>query len=333
MDERPFPYRRFDLLYSAVCAVFMIGLIWDFRIHAAGISFEEEGFLTLPHITIYGTAMIAGLFIIAAAQHVAGSDGILRAIPTGYRYSLLGAGLFVIGGPVDFFWHWAFGAESGLEALTSPAHLLLAVAGALLVTGPLRSAWFRGVERSFRAQFPLACSAAFIGTLIGAFGMYGNPLIGPIATGGSEDHAVLSVVAFTVLAVGLVLVLARRFALAPGVMTVTFVLLGLPFTLGVENALLVPMVVAGLTADVILVLGRAGQRPVLLCRLLGSIIPIALFGTYFLVHELIWGIAWTIHIWSGTLLIAVIVGVLVSYFVAPSERVSDPVGPTAPRRR
>lgn len=323
MDARPLAVRRFDLLYVGICAWFMVGLIWDFRVHASGISFEEEGFLTIPHLTMYSGAAAAGAFVLAAAYYVGGTNDWVHSIPAGYRYALLGSGVFVLGGPIDFVWHWAFGAESGLEALTSPAHLLLAIGAALFVTGPLRAAWVRGVDRTLSAQVPMACSAAFLGTLIAAFGMYGNPLIGPIAAGGNADHAILSVVAFTVLVVGLTLVLVRRFELATGVLTVTYLILGVPFTLGVELSLLVPMAIAGLTGDVLLVLGRESRRQVLLCRVLGVTIPFALFGTYFLIHELVWGIAWTIHIWSGALLIGGLVGLLVSYLVVPSAIPSD----------
>lgn len=55
----------------------------------------------------------------------------------------LGVGLFLITGVADFVWHSVFGIEADLEALYSPPHLVLAAAGALIASGPLRAAWYQ----------------------------------------------------------------------------------------------------------------------------------------------------------------------------------------------
>lgn len=44
-------------------------------------------------------------------------------------------------------WHSRFGIEAGIEALLSPTHLVLALGGMLMVSGPLRAAGFRLTDR------------------------------------------------------------------------------------------------------------------------------------------------------------------------------------------
>src|SRR5262249_51465463 len=61
---------------------------------------------------------------------------LLVRMPAGYGLALAGGVLFFVGGGADLLWHTVFGIEFGIDALLSPPHLWLFVAGALLLSGP-----------------------------------------------------------------------------------------------------------------------------------------------------------------------------------------------------
>ena len=63
--------------------------------------------------------------------------------PAGYRLALAGGVLFLAGVARTLVWHSVFGIEFGIDALLSPSHLWLFVAGALMLSGPVRAALAR----------------------------------------------------------------------------------------------------------------------------------------------------------------------------------------------
>ena len=56
-------------------------------------------------------------------------------------------------------WHIVFGIEEGVEGLIGPSHLVLALGGSLMITGPLRAglAHPAGAARPWRARMPWWC--------------------------------------------------------------------------------------------------------------------------------------------------------------------------------
>lgn len=326
--------RAFDAVFTVLTAWMIAGVTWDFAVHTGGISFEEEGFLTLPHMTFYSAFLaITALMVVSALDNRSRGAAWREAVPVGYRYGLLGVGLFAIGGPLDVLWHQAVGAESGIEALVSPTHLLLATGAVLFLSSPLRAAWIRGTESSLRRQLPLLVSAGFIMISIAAFGMYGNPLNEPVATGVLDPgHGVLAVAAFTVLIVGMSLTLVRRFDLAPGALTVLFGLVALPFTAGDGFSGFLPcMIAAGVVADSYTAVFRPNPARTRWVRGFACVIPLTLFTGYFVSHHLLWGVAWSTHIWAGAIVVSVLVGLLSSYLVVPTGP-PDEASVTRPRR-
>lgn len=315
---------RLDVAFTVLTVWLIGGTTWDFYHHASGISFEEEGFLTEPHLTFYS----AFLFIVglaAAATVVNRRDGAdwRAAIPPGYRYGALGMVLFAVGAPADFLWHSTFGAEQGTEVLTSPTHLLLATGVALFVSSPLRAMWFRGVEKSLVRQLPLLFSAGFVTTTITSFGLYGNPMTSPIANnagiGGAiaEGHGVLQVATFSAVLVGISLLLARRFDLQFGAFLVLFTLIGLPDTAGRGFVLLPALMVAGLVADILSHVLEPGSGEALPFRTFAAAVPLTTFAGYFAIHHAVWGIEWSTHLWAGAIVVGAAAGILVSYLVQP----------------
>lgn len=310
----------FDAVFTALALWMVAGVTWDFAFHRSGISFEEEGFLTVPHAVFY-TAFLAivVLFGVGILRNRSRGASWQETVPLGYGYGLLGIALFAVGGPMDVLWHQAFGAEAGIEALVSPTHLLLATGAVLFFSSPLRAAWIRGVDTSLLGQLPMLFSAGFVTISIAAFGMYGNPLVDPVATGDLDPgHGVLSIVTFTVLVVGIALTLIGRFRLAPGAFTFLFGFIALPFSYQAGlHSFLPAMVVAGLVADGFNTAFRPTPAERLRFRGFAVVLPLALSCGYFITHGLVWGVAWSTHIWAGAVFASVLIGILVSYLVAP----------------
>jgi len=76
--------------------------------------------------------------------------------------------------------------------------------------------------------------------------------------------------------------------------------------------------VAGLLADLLLWrLQPAAARPVAV-HLFAFAVPLAFYGLYFATLALTDGIGWSIHLWAGAAVMAGVVGVLLSYLIAPA---------------
>src|SRR5215475_12911212 len=91
---------------------------------------------------------------------------------------------------------------------------------------------------------------------------------------------------------------------------------------------LIPVVVlAGLAADGLLQGLKPSMSRVRALRLFAASVPLLWSGGYFLVLHLTHGIWWTVHVWAGVIVVAGLVGWLVSYLVVP------PPGPAAEHER
>lgn len=339
---------RLDAIFAVLILWLHVGVTYDFRQHAEGLDFAEEGFLTVPHVVFYAAfvAISVTLAVVILANRAAG-DSWIDAVPTGYRFALLGAFLFGLGGPMDFLWHTTFGFEEGVEALTSPTHLLLVTGAALFVTAPLRAAWVRGLDASLLRQLPALVASGLLLNTAAMFSGYGNPLLVPHAadaevTGtimgrGSETaaagadglsvtvaHGAAGMLVFAALVVGLAVTLARRFRLAPGAFTVVYGIVGvsLTYTGGTEE--LAPAMLAfGVAADVLYRLLEPSPVGILRFRAFAAAIPTSMVAIYFLTVHLVWGIAWSTHVYGGLVAAAGLVGLLVSYVAMPSVRHPD----------
>jgi hypothetical protein len=130
---------------------------------------------------IYSGVLGAAL-VLAGTAFVAWRKGALwrEALPVGYRLSLLGVGLFLITGVADFVWHQIFGIEADLEALYSPPHLVLAAAGALIASGPLRAAWYQR-QTSPATRWRAILSLTLLLAIFSFFTSEAHPLVHPWA--------------------------------------------------------------------------------------------------------------------------------------------------------
>lgn len=325
----------FDRLFTLASLWLLTGVFLDARSHVHG---GPESFFTLEHAAFYtaAAALAALLGGTAYANRTRGADW-REVLPTGYRLAALGVALFFLGGVADMLWHETFGIEANIEALLSPAHLLLIGSGVLFLSGPARAAWARGLPNGLVAQLPAVLSLTATFSMLTFAMMYAHPVLDPVGAAAAGEHAhggaalpatvghelgVLSVVVQSALLAGVLLVTSRRFGdeLATG--AYALVLTGnaglMALVAGGHVAYVAAWAAAGLLADGLarrLDLGRPRHL-----RAFASAVPATLFAGYFLVVALTGGIAWSVHLWTGAIALSGLVGLLLSYVAVPSAR-------------
>lgn len=260
----------------------------------------------------------------------------LEAVPAGYGLSLLGVGLFAVSGVGDLIWHLLFGIERSVDALLSPTHLGLALGGGLAVTGPLRAAWRRrdGAEPGSWWQLgPAIMSLLITLSLLTFFTEYASPFVNPwpiypasFPAGFGPAIGITDILLHTGLLMGVVLLALRRWRLPRGVFTLLFTTntaLMAVFSPEVVVWLLPCAVLGGLAADLLYQrLHPSGERRERL-RLFAFVVPAILYLCYFLNLAIVGplrfqsGISWSVHFWAGSIVLAGLVGFLLSYAMFP----------------
>ena len=265
--------------------------------------------------------------------------GWLQAIPTGYELSLLGVVIFAVSGVGDLTWHMLFGIERDIEALLSPTHLGLALGVGLALSGPLRAAWHRqdSVERSsWRQLLPALLSLTFTLSLLTFFTEYASPLVHPWATadanifdGNGAALGITDILLQTGLLMGFVLLALRRWRLPMGTFTFVFTLnagLMAAFRPDVVVFLLPSVLLGGLATDLLYRRLRPSEASPERVRLFAFMVPAILYLLYFLnlaiAGATLWqsSIRWSVHFWAGSIVMAGIVGFLLSYVMIPPTK-------------
>ena len=187
---------RLDVVMGIMSVVLVGGFFIDLWAHSHGR--VDESFFTPWHAILYAGALLHGVVLLPVAVRGRSQGLPLRqALPRGYGLSLVGAGLFLVAGVIDLGWHIAFGFEDGTEALLSPSHLLLATSGIFMVSGPVRSAWAKGVPDRFPGWLPWVFALTMLFSILTSFTEYAHPAIDtlPAATlaGGAEQSTLLLV--------------------------------------------------------------------------------------------------------------------------------------------
>jgi hypothetical protein len=164
VNEHPVGSVRFDWVVAGLSAWLLGGLYLDGWAHSHGK--VDNSFFTPWHAVFYsGILTMFVVLVFNQRRNMAFGHAWQRALPKGYRLSLVGAALFLLGGALDFLWHTLFGIEVSLEALLSPSHLLLATSGVLVISGPMRAAWIRlpsGKAHGWTVLGPLVLSATLV---------------------------------------------------------------------------------------------------------------------------------------------------------------------------
>jgi Tol biopolymer transport system component len=120
---------------------------------------------------------------------------------------------------------------------------------------------------------------------------------------------------------GLTLLASRRWRLPPGSYTLILGFDGV--LLSFQNDLfqfVVSAIIAGVLIDLLAWrLGPLPRSPAGRVRLFAFAVPAVFYSAYFVVLALSQGLGWTVHLWAGSVILAGLVGVLLSYLaVAPA---------------
>ena len=329
---RPVTTRRQDTITVLLALWLMIGLFVDGWAH--NNLDQLETFFTPWHALFYSGFAATALWIatLVARQRSAGRPW-RDAVPRGYEAAVIGVIVFGIGGVGDWLWHTIFGIEVSIDALLSPTHLILLTGMLLIFSGPLRSAWADPVEpqglRSFLAPLLAVTLSA---SLLTFFFMYASGLNSPLPgirwfpeSNSNEEWVILGVLEImwtTLLLVGPMVFLMRRWRPPFGSFTLMFAVVGglMASIFAFEAPLdLIPPVIAGLAADVIVRVTRAGPAHPTGVRWTAAMTPVVLWSVRFAGFEAIGGVGWPGEVWSGTIVFAALLGLGLALLAFPPQ--------------
>ena len=329
----------FDWLMAGLGAWLIGGLYLDgwAHIHTPAL----ETFFTQWHAVLYSGYLAGAMaLVVTFIRNRRRGAPRARALPSGYRPSLAGAFIFFFGGVADMLWHVTFGIEKGLEGLISPSHLALALGGGLMVTGPLRAGLARPGDATQRwlAQIPMVLSLTTFLSLLTFFTEYVSPhgttWIAETPRAGREVFLTAGMAGFLIqpaILMGLVLFVLRRRPLPLGSLTIVLSVNGALMALIHDKflrtgpyPLLGAAVLAGFVSDVLLWRLRPSPDRPRAFRTVAFAVPAIQYLLY-VVAVMRWAhVVWSVHLWTGAVVIAGGVGWLLSYLVLPSGRVATP---------
>jgi hypothetical protein len=286
----------------------------------------------------------------------------LKLIPVGYGVAISGLITLGIGGPADLIWHSAYGFEVGVDAIYSPPHLALFFGGLLLCSTGIRSMWAKqDIVLDFKGFLPVLLStilfigvAGFITMYLSAFMTNVTPtsdfvndyarfkdthddqsisLNGGLTGYGddlwpyyyySASHGIASMIVTTLVLLGPILLLLRRWSVPFGAVTVIFLGYGLLVNIMSEYrdiVLIVPLIITGLAID-FLQKRFGGQRAdgrLTLggIRAIGPAAAAVLWISYYAVLALDKGIGWEPTLWVGAVIVGIMTGFGVAFLIAP----------------
>lgn len=321
---------RFDWAMIGATTWLMAGITLDAWAHTHRAS-TLEAFFTPWHGVLYsGFFAVSGLLLYALYR--ARSRGVAwsQALPRGYGLALAGMLIFAFGGVGDMLWHILFGIEVNLEAALSPTHLILALGCVLLVSAPFRAAWHRPgpLGRSALDFLPVGISLAYSLTMMGLLTEWIHPFatLYAASSGGQigEMLGIASILVQMALLMGWTLLVVRRWAPPAGTFAVFFGLNAAFLAVLQDHWFLLPVaLLAGLVVDLLAkMLSPSAVRPAAL-RIFGFAVPALYILLYFVALMVVREVRWTVHLWAGSVMLAGLVGLCLSYLVVAPALPSD----------
>lgn len=317
--------RREDLLVLGGSVWTIVGLFLDGYAHE---HFRElESFLTPWHGVFYsGFAFTAWqvLRIVARRRAAAPAQPWSRAVPPGFGPTLLGLGLFTLGGVGDAIWHTVFGVEATIDALLSPTHVVLFVGLLLVLTTPLRHpSALAAIGRGWRdAVVPLGALVLAM-ALVAFFLVY---LWGPGVTWvfrvpfdpltETGEVAVMAGVGAALVATAVLVAplawLTSRTRLPTGAVTVLLVVVNALVVAAFDRdpAAVAGALVAGVVGDVVV---RRVDDALLRARLVGVLVPATLWSVVLALQAAGAGLVWQPELWGGVIVFATLEGAALAW--------------------
>lgn len=303
----------YDLVVVLGSIWWLGGIFLDGHSHLHG---EVPSFFYIHHYIFYAGYLATYGWIVLSmlAGYLRSGDWM---VPPGYRLAIYGGVVFGLGGGLDMLWHAAFGFEASTEALLSPTHLLLAVGGILVLSGPLRAAWRRHDDV---LDDPLRAVTAIVGAghtlaVVVLFSSYASPFVKP--TGqvfGVPPLGIAAILLQSVILVAAALVVVRRWTLPPGALTLLVLVPYAYLTVMTRDPeFLLPVAAAGLVADALVWYRRPTPNRPLAVRGFAVVVPVVLVGVFWGVIAATRAIPWSVHLWVGSIPLAGLAALLVSY--------------------
>ena len=321
-----FVEEHFEQIFTFGLLWFSFGVIADAYNHLNGAPIT---FINLEHSVAYSGVMVLVGSLTALVLKGWRSGGLTSNVPEGYKLLLITPLLFAFGILGDMIWHQMFGFEVKPQQMLSPTHLILGVGSILIVTGPLRQAWYNGLGKNWKRQLPMLTSSSLLLSVLTFMIQNFHPFTVPFGSsaftmpgGVGETAAMLGIAGLTlntIFIVGLLLNLGERFDIVSGGLTyiLGFNALLMTATTGYFEYILVG-IVTGILIDIFRTRFSVRKENVLNFRFYSMLIPFIFTTLYFLTMYLTGGIRWTIHVWSGVIFLNSAVGVVTSYAVYPS---------------
>jgi len=327
-DAEPKASVAFQWAMGVAAIVLGAGGVLDNWAHFHGL--VDHSFFTPWHAVMYGMMALLGIVLgTRALANVRKGYRCSQSLPAGYMLSLTGVLIFIVAGLLDLLWHRIFGIEQATEAFVSPTHILLCVGGLLAGTGPLRAAYLTlepATTRGWRALGPMLLSAAGALIAVGIFTQIVSPMNDLLAakdavnTSGTfllnaQSFGIAEMIIQTVLLMGMVLLLARTWALPFGAMTLLICLPSLTQLIMRDHYWLMSGVIGtGLVADFVLLRLSAPLKGVrLYC--LAALVP-ALYGaSMFVVLALTVGLQWSANMVVGSILYSSATGLFLAFLI------------------
>ena len=199
-----------------------------------------------------------------------------------------------------------------------------------MVSGPLRAAWQRLPTEPAESKshlFPMLLSLAYILAICTFFTQFANPIANSYADQHTieplEDLGIASILLQTALFMGGVLFAMRRWRLPLGAFTLLYLINSTVSSLMAKSSLVIAVAIlaalTGLLLDLLYQGLKPGAEEKARLRLFAFAVPVVSNGIYFLGLFAIKGIAWSVHLWVGSIVMAGVVGLLLSYVLVPPE--------------
>jgi ABC-type tungstate transport system substrate-binding protein len=315
----PIHRRRRQAAAIVVFGTWMIvGLFLDGWSH---IHHRPETFFTPWHGVLYSGFLAGALWFAIDQRGRRAEPGLV-----GGRVTVVGLAIFSAAAVGDFLWHTLFGIERNVAALLSPTHLLLMLGGAMMVTAPVRDAWVEPSPQTTRRRefWPVVGSLTLTVALLLFFLQYLSPFRSDIVaqpvvnsfrfvSETDEVRTIGSVLVTTVVLIGALLFVLRRWEPPPGTFTVLFTVPALAMS-GLDGFHRLPLalcaVAGGLVADILV---EADVQP----RWLAAAVPVGVWLPCFVVFKVAYDLPWTVHLWLGTVFLAAFTGVGLSLLANP----------------
>lgn len=342
--DYPAHTQQLDTIMGILTFILVSGLFIDGWAHNHGR--VDDSFFTPYHLVMYSSYALFGIVLLGLhRKNINRGYTFMKAFPQGYMVSLVGVFIFGAGGLADLFWHTAFGIEEGIEALYSPSHLILGIGYSVVIAGVIQSAWVRheamkGWRDLWWVMLATSCLISIFTfftqfmTFVSEFNeMLRRPFYADVLT----TSVIASYIVSTALMIGMVLFIMRRWRLPLGAVSAIFALnatfMGLMLLLEVRNfdlvqflllmsLMVVPALLAGIVADVLIWRLKATPDTPSRIRVIATLTSFVLAGAYILAIQIL-GITqnsslwWEIHTWLGIPTLCAITGFLLSFLIFP----------------